>query len=123
MYTGRTIAIAALEKLVHLSAVVPRDLVVVRVDMPGRYSSETPTLADLPKDWNATRPPRRTMEFGTQWARENRSLVLFVPSAIVPEEFNAVINPNHAEFGGVTMRIERTFQYDPRILTRRMRGE
>jgi hypothetical protein len=49
--------------------------------------------------------------------------VLFVPSAIVPEEFNAVINPNHAEFGGVTMRIERTFQYDPRILTRRMRGE
>jgi RES domain-containing protein len=119
IYTGRTIAIAALEKLVHLSGVVPPDLVVVRVDLPVRYSSETVMLADLPKDWNAILPGRLTMELGTQWVRENRSLVLYVPSAIVPEELNGVINPTHAEFGGVHMGIERAFQYDQRIPTPR----
>jgi RES domain-containing protein len=56
------------------------------------------------------------MEFGTRWAQDSRSLVLYVPSALVHEEGNAVLNPNHAEFAGVHMTIERDFHYDGRLL-------
>ena len=119
IYTGRTIEIAALEKFVHISGVPPADLVLVRVELPATYSSETPATGDLPRDWNATRPGSGSMEFGTKWARENRSLVLYIPSAIIPEAVNGVVNPDHPEFGPVKMTIEREFHYDPRMFVPR----
>jgi len=121
IYTGATITIAALEKLVHIAGVVPADLVLVRVELPDTYSSERLALADLPVDWNAIRPGPGSMGFGTRWARENRSLVLYVPSVVIPEDLNGVINPNHPEFDRVNMTIERAFHYDPRIFGSRTR--
>lgn len=115
IYTGRTVAIAALEKFVHLAGIVPPDLVLVRVVLPEGASSETPAGADLPPGWNALRPGPGSMRYGTQWVRENRSLVLYVPSAIVPEETNGLLNPNHEQFGAVRMEIEREFHYDSRM--------
>jgi RES domain-containing protein len=119
IYAGCTVGIAALEKFVHLAGVVPADLVLVRVVLPEGTSSETPRAADLPPGWDALYPSRPSMEFGTQWAQAKRSLVLYVPSAIVPEESNAVINPAHAEFASVRMEIEREFHYDSRMFAKR----
>ena len=116
---GRTIGIAALEKFVHLAGVVPPDLVLVRVAVPDGASSETPALADLPADWNALRHGPLSVQFGTRWARQKRSLVLYVPSAIIPEEAVGVLNPNHPEFAGVRMGVEREFRYDLRMFARR----
>jgi RES domain-containing protein len=119
IYTGRTIGIAALEKFVHLSGIVPPDLVLVRIAVPDGASSETPGLADLPADWNAARHGPLSVRFGTRWAREKRSLVLYVPSAIIPEESIGVLNPNHPEFSGVSIGVEREFRYDLRMFARR----
>lgn len=115
IYAGCTIAIAALEKFVHLAGVVPPDLVLVRVELPDGYSAEKPELADLPKDWNLVPAGPGSMDFGTHWAHENRSLVLYVPSALVLEEDNAVLNPNHPQFAAVKMILERDFHYDARM--------
>src|SRR6266542_2691617 len=104
IYTGRTVGIAALEKFVHLAGVVPPDLVLVRVVLPDGTSSETPAAADLPPGWYAPRPGPGSMQYGTQWVQENRSLALYVPSAIVPEETNGVLNPSHPEFRAVRDR-------------------
>jgi RES domain-containing protein len=119
IYTGRTIEIAALERLVHIAGVVPPDLVLVRVELPERYTSETPAVATLPPDWNAVRPGPASMHFGSEWARSHRSLVLFVPSAIIPEATNGIVNPNHPEFARVRMKIDRDFHYDQRIFEAR----
>ena len=119
IYAGRTIGIAALEKFVHLAGVVPPDLVLVRVVVPDGASSETPAIADLPADWNALRHGPLSVQFGTRWARQKRSLVLYVPSAIIPEESIGVLNPNHPEFAGVRIVVEREFRYDLRMFARR----
>jgi RES domain-containing protein len=115
IYTGRGIAIAALEAFVHTAGVEPPDLVLVRVALPERHSSETQAPSDLPPGWDAVPPGPSSKRFGTRWARESRSLVLYVPSALVPEESNGVVNPNHPEFADVTLAIERPFHYDPRM--------
>ena len=115
IYAGRSIGIAALERFVHLAGVVPPDLVLVRITLPDRHSFAEPALADLPSDWNAVPPAPNSMQFGTRWALESRSLVLSVPSVLVKEEGNAVLNPNHPQFALVTMTIERDFRYDPRM--------
>ena len=119
IYAGRTIAIAALERFVHLAGVVPTDLVLVRVELPRQHSVEEPRLADFPPGWDRVPAESASMEFGTRWARESRSLVLYVPSALVSEERNAVLNPGHREFPGVRMVIERDFHYDPRMFRAR----
>jgi RES domain-containing protein len=116
IYAGRSIGIAALERFVHLAGIVPPDLVLVRINLPARHSFEEPALADLPSNWNAVPAAPSSVQFGTRWARELRSLVLYVPSALVREEGNAVLNPNHPEFAQVAMTIERDFRYDPRMI-------
>jgi len=115
VYAGCTIAITALERFVHLAGVVPPDPVLVRVKLPDGHSAETPRLPDLPRDWDLVPAGPGSMDFGTKWAREQRSLVLYVPSAVLREENNALLNPSHAEFAAVKMTIERDFSYDPRM--------
>jgi RES domain-containing protein len=115
IYTGATIAIAALERFVHLGGVVPPDLVLVRVDLPGACSAERPALSELPGDWDRVPPGPGSMDFGTAWAEARRSLVLYMPSIVLREEENAVINPAHPEFRDVRMTIAREFSYDPRM--------
>ena len=99
----------------HLAGIVPPDLVLVRVDLPDGCSNEKPELADLPKDWNLVPAGPASMDFGTAWAREDRSLVLDVPSVLVREECHAILNPNHPEFAAVKIAIERDFRYDARV--------
>jgi RES domain-containing protein len=115
IYAGSTIAIAALERFVHLAGVVPADLVLVRVALPDGCATETPARSDLPRNWDLVPAGPGSMDFGTRWAREMRSLVLYVPSVVLPEEINAVLNPAHPEFAGVKLTIERPFNYDPRM--------
>lgn len=115
IYAGGTIAIAALERFVHLAGVVPLDLVLVRVALPAGHSAERPRRAALPKEWDRVPAGPASMAFGTAWARERRSLALVVPSALVPEEDNVVLNPEHPEFASVAMALERDFSYDPRM--------
>jgi RES domain-containing protein len=115
IYTGLTIAIAALEKFVQLAGVVLTDLVLVRVELPDAFALEDPGLAGLPADWNLWPPGPGSMTFGTMWATEKRSLTLFVPSVLIPEEKNAILNPGHDQFPRVRMSIVRDFQYDPRM--------
>lgn len=119
IYTGRTVGITALERFVHLAGVMPPDLVLVQIELPENCSVEEPAHADLPPDWNAVPVRPGSMDLGTAWARRRRSLVLYVPSALVPEESNAVLNPSHPEFAAVRMSIRREFHYDPRMFTAR----
>ena len=119
VYAARSIALAALEVFVHVAGVVPRDLVLVRIELPEGCSVEEPAVAALPVGWDALPARGASMELGSAWARGRRSLVLHVPSALVPEEGNAVLNPAHPEFAAVRMTIARPFRYDPRMyLTR-----
>jgi RES domain-containing protein len=104
---------------VHVAGVLPRDLVLVRIELPENCSAEEPAPADLPSDWRAVPIGPGSMDFGTRWARERRSLLLYVPSVLIPEERNAVLNPNHAEFAAVRMSIERDFEYDRRMYSPR----
>jgi RES domain-containing protein len=115
IYAGRSVGIAALERFVHLAGIEPPDLVLVRIELPEGCSIETPERAALPSGWNAVPVRPGSMDFGTDWARDGRSLVLHVPSALVPEEGNAVLNPRHPEFSGVRLAVERPFRYDPRM--------
>jgi RES domain-containing protein len=115
IYAGLTVAICAFEKLVHTGPLLPKDLLLVSLtlpDEPGLY--ETVDVGGLP-GWDATPPGLMSMDFGTRFLRAGRALGLIVPSAVVPEARNLVINPLHRRFADVALTIERPFVFDPRL--------
>ncbi len=73
--------------------------------------------SDLPKDWHRAGEKyyRKTRPYGDQWAIENKFLVLKVPSAIVRNEFNYLINPNHHDFDVIKLITTESFFFDSRI--------
>lgn len=91
----------------------------MRIDLRDRHSSEAPALEDLAAGWDTVPVASASVEYGTRWAREIRSLVLDVPSALVREERNAVLNPKHPQCAGVRLAIEREFHYDQRMFVPR----
>jgi RES domain-containing protein len=69
----------------------------------------------LPDGWNAEVPIPATQEIGEVWVREGRQILLSVPSSIIPNERNFVINPAHPAFGEIGFRPSLHFHFDPRL--------
>lgn len=71
---------------------------------------------DLPEGWRGHPPPSATQRIGDDWAARQRSAVLRVPSALVPEEFNYLLNPAHPDFGRIEIGEAAPLAIDPRLL-------
>ncbi len=116
VYASDSIALAALEKLVHLHHNDALNYFVL-CEIPLKDDAIM-TLAEdtLPKDWRDDPLPSSTMAIGDEWLTSGKSLVLAVPSTVVPQQFNLIINPNHPDFGKLrkSMTIE-PFIFDCRL--------
>jgi RES domain-containing protein len=115
LYCGTSIAICTLEKFVHLGASPMPPLVLVAVDIPDTSAVSTPTFDELPLDWNAMPMSSAAQWFGGAWLAKGNHLGMSVPSAIVPEERNIVINPRHRECRNVGLTVVRPFAFDDRM--------
>lgn len=117
-YAASSRALAILEVLVHIDReFAPSDLVFVEATIPDE-TIETLDVSALPPRWRTEPPPPALREIGDDWVRAVRSLALRVPSAIVPDEVNLLVNPAHPRYSEI--RIEGAPQpavLDPRLFT------
>lgn len=117
VYTSATLALAALEYLVHVDVGdAPADLVAMRIRVPDDLPEQRIRTSDLPPAWNRIPDHPACVKRGNAWAREAGTAILRVPSALVPEEENLLLNPRHAEAGRITVESVRPFGFDPRLL-------
>lgn len=119
VYASTTRALACLETLVHFDAGMrlPLNRYLVRVDVPTECWKHRQRFVS-PKayiGWDAEPPGKVSQEFGSQWAADGNTLLLEVPSIVVAEEFNVMINPKHADGGRVRAEVVRKWTYDPRF--------
>lgn len=115
LYAAPTIAIAVLETAAHIdSAGLPLNRFLVRIDVPDSAwaAREELDIAALPATWGAIPAGRGSAAIGAEWLRSRRSLVLVVPSVIVPEEPVSLLNPAHPDAGTLTAAVVRPFEYD-----------
>jgi RES domain-containing protein len=73
-------------------------------------------VGGLPKDWQQKPPPPSTQQIGDAWARAAGSTILAVPSVIIPNELNYLINPKHPDFAKIKIEKPTDFYFDPRLL-------
>jgi RES domain-containing protein len=119
VYTASSIALAALETVVHLGAgVFPMNRYIVGIEIPEPEFAKKKVAADadLPPAWNSNPASFKSAAFGDKWARAGAELVLSVPSVIVPLERNYLLNPNHPAMAGVKARNLGKYIYDTRTL-------
>jgi RES domain-containing protein len=118
VYTSETRALACLETVIHLNAGgLPLNRYLVEVTIPDDLwtDAQKTALASLPVGWDAEPAGRTSIEFGTNWIRSGASALLIVPSVIVPEEINVLINPQHPGSARITAAKVRKWLYDPRL--------
>ena len=115
-YASDSIALAALEVLAQLqSTAVLQAYSVVSLSFPDK-SVELLAASSLPARWRRFPSPPENQAIGDRWVAEGRSLILRVPSAIIPSATNFLINPSHPEFGKVVIGRPERFAFDPRLL-------
>ncbi len=116
VYASRHLATAVLEKFIHLPKPVPAAMTFVQSEIDfGGIAVERPARAALPANWREEPAPLTTQQFGLEWFRSSRSAILAVPSAIVPDEENYVLNPAHPDFRKVKVSKPVRFVFDPRL--------
>lgn len=115
LYCGTSIALCSLEKLVHIGAGPFPPLVLVAVDLPDSSPLYTPSIAELPIGWDTMPTSAAAASFGGAWLAKGSSLGMIVPSAIVAEESNVVINTRHPDYTHVELTVVRPFTFDGRM--------
>jgi RES domain-containing protein len=116
VYLGTSMAVGILEILVHVTdRSYLNAYVAIPIDVPDALIEK---LEFLPKDWQQLPEPypESTQTLGTSWALSLRSLALQVPSAIVPSEFNLVLNPKHLAMPKLKIGKPELLAIDPRLL-------
>jgi RES domain-containing protein len=83
---------------------------------------ETVDGALLPAHWRQFPSPPETQALGDTWVVNGQSLVLRVPSAIVPAASNYLINPAHPGFAAAIIEPPQRFAFDPRLLKQLRQG-
>ncbi|MEO6035953.1 MAG: RES domain-containing protein [Verrucomicrobiota bacterium] len=115
VYGSQHKSLAALELLVHFNPITPNRFKVFQFQIPDSLI-ESVSMRNLPVDWRQEPPPPAVQQFGNAWAKGLRSAVLAIPSIIVPEEMNYLLNPAHSDFKKITLGKPEAFFFDTRLL-------
>jgi len=115
LFASSTQSLALLEVLVHTPReLIPDDYVFIAIEIPDdRTQSVSKEM--LPPDWADSPPPTNLKAIGDDWARSNRSCALLIPSVIVPNELNCMINPRHPDFSRIEISTPISFILDKRF--------
>jgi RES domain-containing protein len=106
IYTAENPALAVLEVRVHLDLepeLIPDDYVLMEIDLGQAAVEDVPEI------------PQVATAVGDDWLAAMRSPILKVPSFVVPNSFNLLINPVHPDAAGISVRSTQPFDFDKRL--------
>jgi RES domain-containing protein len=118
VYLAETPSGSLLEVLVHLEldlASLPRTFKLLKIGAPENITIHHMDEQKLAADWTSN--PDATAEMGSDWLASGSSALLRVPSAIVPETYNYLLNPRHDQAAQVKVLWNRDFPWDRRLLS------
>lgn len=116
IYTAESRALAMAEVAVHLTlATLPSDYVIIEINIPDNIELKALNPKDLAENWNDHPPIIGTQKIGDEFISTSECCVLKVPSAVVPGDFNYLINPHHVDFEKITIADINDFLFDRRI--------
>jgi RES domain-containing protein len=116
IYSSENRSLAILELLSHFTDyILPDDLVLLTISLPSDLDMEEIDPQVLPKNWKIYPGPIQLTEIGDEWLDRKETLILKVPSVIIENEFNYLINPLHKDIVKVKIVRKEKFIVDERL--------
>lgn len=116
IYSAGSISLACLENIVHRSGEGLSGLFnILHIEIPDDLDCEEIRQGDLPENWMDFTNVHITRMMGDNWLKNMTAAVLRVPSAIIPQESNYLINPAHQDFNNIRLVKTQDFNFDKRI--------
>lgn len=116
VYLASSRALAVLEVLVHLQPLfTPSNFCLAEIEVPDS-SILTFDIKSLPDNWQDASSPSELKALGNQFIKETKYLLMKVPSSVVPEEYNYLLNPRHTDISKVKILSTYPFSFDDRLL-------
>lgn len=114
VYTAGSLSLAVLEMLVHLQDV---EIVFGYSYVEARFDEIlVEDVGNLPENWQVSPSSPPVQKIGDNWIKQTSSVVLRVPSVIIPLESNYLINPLHKDFSKISLGNLQNFTFDERLL-------
>lgn len=116
VYSATNIALATLETIHYLSGGgLPFNRYLVCIDVPDAVWAARQVLHPLPGGWDAIPAGISARTAGDAWLASGATALLLVPSVIVPDEYNVLINPRHKDAAAIVATTLKRWVYDPRL--------
>jgi RES domain-containing protein len=116
VYAAESRALAVLEYYVHADpAFLPADLALASIVIPDKVSKKEVRIEDLPRHWRGYPAPIELARLGGEWAKAKETLLLFVPSVVVPKERNVLLNSSHPGMSDVSVVDVENYSFDARL--------
>jgi len=116
IYTSASQSLACLENVVHRSKLgLSVNFSVMHIEIPNEIAYDEIKLNDLPKNWTDFEYMHITQKIGSKWVTEGKKAILRIPSSIIQDEYNYLINPNHIDFSKIKLITVKPFLFDERI--------
>ena len=118
IYAGGSRSLSTLELVVHRDSIRTKETYkVMQLFIPDDPTLITQiSISDLPRDWRTRGAYSNLQNIGSNWYQSRTSLILQVPSAIIPQEFNYIINTQHPLFSFVQHVNTEDFFWDNRLM-------
>lgn len=118
IYTGSSRSLSTLETVVHRAAInISRPYKILTIAIEDNTFIKEILIQDLPNNWMTIEAYIDLQEIGSKWYNSLESLVLKVPSSIIPQEYNYIINTKHPLFTtNVILKSVENFAWDKRLL-------
>lgn len=115
IYASENRALALLEYTVNINIdEIPRALSFAIIEIPGDSILQL-TIPELPGNWTASPAPSSTKDFGTALLKKKENSIIKIPSAVIAQEYNFLINPLHPDIAKCKILSITDFVYDVRI--------
>jgi len=116
IYTSSSNSLACLENVVHRSYLgLSGNFTSLTVHIPDKIKITEVKLEDLLSDWQDFESFPYTQNIGNAWIKDHNTAILKVPSAIIRNEHNYLLNPNHPDFAKIELVESNPFIFDSRI--------
>lgn len=119
LYTAQSVALATTEIAVHVPlGILPKGYVAITYELPEEIRVEELKETELPNDFSSIPHSYSTQVIGDEFVMGKRTLVLKVPSVVVPGDYNFLINPNHQDINKLVILDITPYEFDYRLFFR-----
>lgn len=117
LYTSAHLSLAVLEILANqFRKQIDHRFGYIKLHIPDKSILELSDLGSLTEEWRVSQYVQQTVDLGSEWLLSQNSLALRVPSAVLAQESNILVNPFHKDFKKLTVIETAEVDLDGRVV-------